>query len=194
MYPDCAVPCGPDQKVRRVVRTRSRAAARATHPWSTPIQIAVRPNPTDAILQGAPDALRSLIKPFAGLDSDQKKLNAVCCSVSSNWPVVICACDEGEAVTINTRRTENRRVRIRTGVKERTGVKSSITGLNLRILMSDLSTPGRLLERRNVRQVDRNQLSTFQVRHDYYARSQRETRELFSPAALLSYSVAFRRQ
>src|SRR5437870_4624251 len=104
------------------------------------MQIAVRPNPTDAMLQGAPEALRSLIKPFEEFDSDQKKLNAACCSVSSNWPVVICARDEGEAFTINTRRTANRRVMIRAGVK------LSITSLNLRILMSDVSAPGGLLE------------------------------------------------
>jgi hypothetical protein len=52
------------------------------------MQIAVRPNPTDAILHGAPERLLSLIKPFEGFASDQKKLNALCCRVSRISPVV----------------------------------------------------------------------------------------------------------
>src|ERR1039458_3908432 len=55
------------------------------------MQIALNPNPTEAILHGAPCALRSLIRPFAGFASFQKKLKAPCWIVSRRASVVGCA-------------------------------------------------------------------------------------------------------
>ena len=55
------------------------------------MQMALNPNPTEAILHGAPCALRSLIRPFDGFASFQKKLKAPCWIVSRRASVVGCA-------------------------------------------------------------------------------------------------------
>ena len=59
-------------KKRRVVRTRSRAASRVTHPRSTAMGYAVRPKPTAAMLEKDGEGARSGTRPFFGFERPQK--------------------------------------------------------------------------------------------------------------------------
>ena len=62
----------PLRKVFKVVSTRATPWVRVIQPWSIPMPMAVSPNPTAAMLQAEPVALRSGTRPLAGLAPYQK--------------------------------------------------------------------------------------------------------------------------
>jgi hypothetical protein len=109
MVPVEVGPCGPFQKVRSVVSTRSRPCSRETQPWSMPMQMADSRSPDAAMLQGEPGVLRSLIRPLAGFASSQKKSKAVRSSSSrSSASVMECAVPgRRQTLTISVRIRES---------------------------------------------------------------------------------------
>ena len=75
MMPEEPAPCGPLRKVFSVVSTRATAWVRVTQPWSTPMPMAVSPNPTAAMLQADGVVLFNILsgtRPLVGFAEYQK--------------------------------------------------------------------------------------------------------------------------
>src|SRR5215218_3820239 len=87
---------------RTVVRTRSAACVRVTHPRSTPIGYAVSANPIAATLEKLFVGQRSGVSPLLALVLSQNHENVRCSSVSRNAVclAVRLACGEGTVVVV----------------------------------------------------------------------------------------------